>query len=263
MRARLYQVDAFANKPFSGNPAAVCLLNRWLPTQLMQRIANENNLSETAFLVPSDKAQVDFEIRWFSTQVEVDLCGHATLASAFVVAEVLGECQWPVRFESQSGALSVANEEPLLVLDFPARLPGKRVEVSAYAEALGLAPQEVVSDGEFAIAVFDTERAVAGLSPNMQKLAALPELLVVPSARGVDHDFVSRCFAPKSGNYEDHVTGSAHCALTPYWATVLDRTCFSARQISQRGGELSCRLEGDRVKIGGRCVLYLTGHIDV
>lgn len=258
----LYQVDAFAERAFEGNPAAVCPLDRWLPDATMQAIAAENNLAETAFFVPSQEAGTDFDLRWFTPTVEVDLCGHATLASAYVICEHLGQADHGVRFSSKSGPLGVTREGERYVLDFPARQPRPVADPAPFAAALGVEPSQVLQDG-MALAIFDDQAAVAALAPDMAKVAALDSFGAIASAPGERHDFVSRYFAPQAGIPEDPVTGSAHCVLAPYWAERLGKAEMTARQISRRGGDLQCRMKGQRVKIAGRCVLYLEGRIFV
>ncbi|RDD61484.1 PhzF family phenazine biosynthesis protein [Ferruginivarius sediminum] len=261
MTIRFFQVDAFAERLFSGNPAGVCPLDEWLPDQTMQAIAAENNLAETAFFVPSRDADADYDLRWFTPTVEMDLCGHATLATAYVLAEQFGDDKPVIRFSSMSGPLAVAREGERFVLDFPAAPPRRVAEPQSYADALGAAPADVWRGGDFALAVYADQTAVADLRPDLEKVAALPDGAVVATAEGEAHDFVSRCFVPKAGIPEDPVTGSAHCALIPYWAARLGKAEMTARQISARGGELHCRLDENRVKIGGRCALYLEGRL--
>lgn len=262
MALPLYQVDAFTDRPFAGNPAAVCPLEEWLPDAVMQAIASENNLSETAFFVPSQREGVDFDLRWFTPTVEVELCGHATLASGFVLAEIHGFERSEVRFTSRSGPLSVTREDDRYVLDFPAKPPRPVGDPERFGNALGAMPREVL-EADMALAVFESEDDVAALAPDFRRVAALNSFGVIATAPGRAHDFVSRYFIPQAGIDEDPVTGSAHCVSIPYWAERLDKTELEARQISARGGELSCRLEGERVKIGGQCVLYLEGRIHV
>ncbi len=253
------QVDAFAAHVFAGNPAAVCPLDDWLPDEVLQAIAVENNLSETAFFV---KNGADFDLRWFTPAHEVDLCGHATLGSAYVIANYLDNGSTEVRFHSRSGPLTVTREGDLYTLDFPA-LPPRRIEDSAaVAEALGAAPAELWDEMDL-MAVFANEAAVAVLAADMTKLARLETRGVIATAPGETCDFVSRFFAPRAGIPEDPVTGSAHCILTPYWATRLGKTRMSARQISARGGELEVEARGERVLISGRVAPYMEGRIRV
>lgn len=261
MTIRFFQVDAFADRPFGGNPAGVCPLDAWLPDDAMQAIAAENNLSETAFFVSARDGDADYDLRWFTPTVEMDLCGHATLAAAYVLAEHLGDAREVVRFSTMSGALAVEREGDRFVLDFPAMRSEPADDPRTYADALGAMPREVHRADTFALAVYDTQAEVANLRPDMASLAALADPAVIATAPGERHDFVSRCFVPKAGIPEDPVTGSAHCALIPYWARRLGKTALGARQISSRGGELACALEGERVKIGGRCALYLEGRL--
>lgn len=260
MRVPLYQIDAFASQRFAGNPAAVCPLEEWLPEDVMQAVAAENNLAETAFFAPSGEPESDYHLRWFTPAVEVDLCGHATLATAHVLWECLGIGTPEVRFSSRSGPLSVAREGDLYVLDFPAKPPHPVADPEPFAQALGATPERVLQNG-MALAVFADEAEVAALTPNLAEVAALDCFGVIATAPGRSRDFVSRYFVPQAGVDEDPVTGSAHCVSVPYWAARLGRTHLEARQISARGGDLSCRLEGDRVKLGGRCALYLEGWI--
>lgn len=258
MDLRLYHVDAFTSRVFGGNPAAVCPLDSWLPDETMQSIAEENNLPETAFFVPNG---ADFDIRWFTPVVEIDLAGHPTLATAHVIFTLLDPSRQEIRFHTKLGdSLTVRRAQDRLVLNFPARPPLPRDDVGDLAGALGAAPAEVLAarDG---FAVFESEGQVRALTPDMSQVAALNVMGVIATAPGEDCDFVSRFFAPGAGIPEDPVTGSAHCTLIPYWADRLGKTDMFARQISKRGGELHCRLEGDRVDIGGNAVLYLDGNI--
>ncbi len=255
----IYQVDAFAARVFAGNPAAVCPLDDWLPDQVLQAIAVENNLSETAFFV---KNGADFDLRWFTPASEVDLCGHATLGSAYVIANYLDNGSTEVRFHSRSGLLTVTREGDLYTLDFPA-LPPRRIEDSAaVAEALGAPPAELWEEMDL-MAVFASQAEVAALAPDMAKVEALETRGVIATAPGETCDFVSRFFAPRAGIPEDPVTGSAHCILTPYWAARLGKTRMSARQISARGGELEVEARGERVLISGRVAPYMEGRIRV
>ena len=257
-RIPLYQVDAFTSKVFGGNPAAVCPLEEWPPDAVMQSIASENNLSETAFFI--DRGD-HFDLRWFTPAAEVDLCGHATLATAWVLFNELGIETPEVGFDTLSGRLTVRNGGDWLVMDFPAR-PPERIEPSpTLAEALGRVPHEVLCR-ENCLAVFESEEEVRGLRPDIARIGALDFHGVIVSAPGEEVDFVSRYFAPKFGIPEDPVTGSAHCELMPYWANRLGSTKLTARQISARGGELRLELAGERVRIGGRAAKFLEGIID-
>ena len=259
----LYQVDAFAGAPFrgrlfSGNPAAVCPLERWLSDETLQAIAAENNLSETAYYVRENGR---YRLRWFTPAVEVDLCGHATLAAAFVILELREEiAERKVTFDSRSGELAVARENDLYVLDFPSRYPPESPGDPVLFEALGARPVEFRRTGD-CFCVFETEAQVRALAPDMSKLAAVDCRGTIVTAPGEDCDFVSRFFAPRAGIPEDPVTGSAHTNLIPYWSRRLGKKELFARQVSRRGGDLWCEDRGDRVGIGGRAVKYLEGHV--
>ena len=260
----IYQVDAFADRILSGNPAAVCPLDSWLDDETMQAIAAENNLAETAFFVPGGEEGADYALRWFTPSAEVDLCGHATLASAYVVFNRLRPDANVVTFSSLGGILTVTREESLLALDFPA-LPGKLCSFPASLVAgLGATPLETFLASHY-LAVFESESDIAALAPNLRELALLHPHGVIVTAPGTAStaDFVSRFFAPSLGIPEDPVTGSAHCTLTPYWSERLGRNDMVARQISPRGGNLQCSLKGDRVRIAGRAILYLEGTITI
>lgn len=259
MRLRLFQVDAFADHVFSGNPAAVCPLDAWLPDATLQAIAEENNLSETAFFVTVGDR---YELRWFTPVAEVDLCGHATLATAHVIFGRLASDEPMLRFQTRGGELRVTRDGDLLTLDFPAIAPTPCAIPERMAAALGCMPAEVLEADDY-IAVLDNEAEVRSLSPDHAALKAFDRRGVVVTAPGEKVDFVSRFFAPKFGIAEDPVTGSTHCELVPYWAERLDRTTLSARQVSRRGGELRCRLAGDRVFLSGRAVTYLEGEIEI
>ncbi len=257
----LYQVDAFATELFRGNPAAVCLLEAWLDDAQMLAIAAENNLSETAFLV---RNSTGFEIRWFTPLSEVAFCGHATLASAFVLYTCM---QWPedkiVFHTRRSGIFTVTPKQGRLEMDLPATHAVPITPAPELAAAIGVPATQVYSAGEDLMVVLEDEAQVIALQPNMGALAALPYRGLIVTAAGTQCDFVSRFFAPRFGIPEDPVTGSAHCALTPYWARALDRTSLHAKQLSSRGGDIFCRDEGERIKIAGTAVLYLQGTIAV
>ncbi len=260
MTLPLYQVDAFTSRVFAGNPAGVVPLERWLPDATMQAIAAENNLAETAFFVANGAG---YDLRWFTPTVEVDLCGHATLASAYVVATFLKPGAADIAFESRSGRLAVTREGDLYTLDFPAR-PAKAVAPNqAVAAALGRAPAQLLAAERDYLAIFEDEAAVRALRPDMTRLASLDRPCVIASAPGAKVDFVSRFFAPSIGIPEDPVTGAAHCVLIPYWSERLGKRVLVARQVSARGGELACEDRGTRVGIGGRAALYLEGRIHV
>lgn len=257
----IYQVDAFTDTVFGGNPAAVVPLQQWLPDALLLKIAAENNLAETAFLVPERDS---YHLRWFTPKIEVDLCGHATLASAQVVFEMLYPGRRSVTFLTRkAGPLTVTIQGDRLSMDFPAR-PAERVPAPAgLAAALGAEPTEVWAAGKL-MCVFETEGAVKALEPDFRKVAALDCLGVIATAPGNDGiDFVSRYFAPHAGIDEDPVTGSAHCTLVPYWSRRLGKAELVARQVSARGGTLWCADRGERVSLAGRAVLYLEGRIFV
>lgn len=259
MRIPLHQVDAFTDKTFGGNPAAMCPLVRWLPDGLMQSIAAENNLSETAFFVQRGE---DYELRWFTPAAEIDLAGHPTLATAWVIFHRLGVERDAIVFHTKRGdRLVVGREGERLAMDFPARPPAPR-KIGDVAAALGAAPAEVLAarDG---FAVFARAEDVCALKPDMAKVAALDCLGLIATAPGQDCDFVSRFFAPKHNIPEDPVTGSAHCTLIPYWAQRLGKSEMFARQVSARGGEIWCRHRGERVTIAGQCAPYLEGWIDL
>jgi PhzF family phenazine biosynthesis protein len=253
-----YQVDAFTDRVFSGNPAGVCLLETWPEDPLLQAVAAENNLSETAFLVPAGR---EYELRWFTPKVEVDLCGHATLAAAHVLLAFIHPQWTEVAFQTrQSGRLTVFREGDRLVMDFPKRPPLPCPAPEGFSEIMGLSPLATYRSRDL-MAVFETEKEVRSLTPDLNRLAALDLFAVIVTAPGKDCDFVSRFFAPRVGVPEDPVTGSAHCTLVPYWSERLNKKELHARQVSPRGGELFCRLQGDRVFIGGRAKTFLTGTI--
>lgn len=259
MKLPYFQVDAFADEVFRGNPAGVCLLAAWLPDPTLQNIAAENHLSETAFLVARGS---DYDLRWFTPSVEMDLCGHATLAAAFVLFTERGVGENAVRFHSRSGLLTVPRAGELLTLDFPARPAVPCAAPDALIRGLGAKPAAVLKSRDY-LAVFASEAEVRALKPDFAVLKTLDCLGIIATAPGGDCDFVSRFFAPAAGIDEDPVTGSAHCTLIPYWAQRLGKAKLFARQVSRRGGELSCELAGNRVHIGGKAVLYLSGEIEI
>lgn len=258
MELELYQVDAFADGVFSGNPAAVVPLFEWLSDELMQNIATENNLSETAFFVRRGEY---FELRWFTPEAEVDLCGHATLASAHVLYEYLDYTDPVVVFETKSGRLFVDREDGLYSMDFPAWETSEIQVTERVATALGERPAELYMGARDMMAVFETEEQVRNLMPDHRKVSQLDGVCMICTAPGMDHDFVSRTFVPEHGIPEDPVTGSAHCTLVPFWAQRLGKTSLSAYQASARGGVLQCEHLGDRVKIAGKAVTYMKGTI--
>lgn len=257
MQLHFHQVDAFSDRPFAGNPAMVYRLDQWLEDGLMQQVAAEHNLAETAFVVAEDDG---YRIRWFTPCTEVPLCGHATLASAHVLFDVYAEQAPRLDFKSRSGLLSVSRENGRLWLDFPRIDPQPLTEPVAVAEALGCEVREVYQTRELFV-VLDSEQAVRDCAPDMAALARLPGLGVIVTAPGERHDFVSRYFAPGIGIPEDPVTGSTHCSLVPYWAARLGKSELQAFQCSTRGGELFCRLEGERVKIGGMARRVASGTL--
>ena len=263
MKLPIYQVDAFAGEVFRGNPAAICPLDAWLPEATMQSIAAENNLAETAFFVPRPAgAAGEYDLRWFTPETEVDLCGHATLASAFVLFRSADRTRDAVTFHTRSGPLTVRRDGEGLAMDFPSRPPVACEAAAGLAEALGRPPREVLKSRDL-MAVYDTEDEVRGLAPSFDGIRALGVFGVIATAPGRDVDFVSRFFAPLMGVPEDPATGSAHCTLTPYWAKRLGKSRLRARQISTRVGELWCEDLGERVKISGHAVQYLEGTIEV
>jgi PhzF family phenazine biosynthesis protein len=257
----LYQVDAFARRVFEGNPAAVVPLDDLLPDEVLQAIAAENNLAETAFFIRSGN---EYKLRWFTPTTEVDLCGHATLASAFVVFQFLEPESTAVVFDTCSGRLTVERRGDLLAMDFPSRPPELTTPCAALVEALGGRPKEIWASRDYMV-VYETEDEVRALRPDFQRLAGADRFAVIVTApsKTEGYHFVSRFFAPAAGVPEDPVTGSAHCTLIPYWAQRLGKRRLRARQVSRRGGELECEWKGDRVEIAGRAVLYLKGTITV
>ena len=260
MRHPIFQVDAFATRLFTGNPAAVVSMKAFPPDATMQAVAAENNLAETAFLV---REHDDYRLRWFTPIVEVPLCGHATLASAAVVMERLEPRRTSVVFHTASGPLMVSRSDRHYVMNFPSR-PSERVAApEGLADALGVVPVEVFVNAFNYMAVLVSPMAVRDLSPDIESLARLDRPGVIVTAPGDGaYDFVSRYFAPAKGIPEDPVTGAAHCMLSPYWADRLGKTAFTAFQASRRGGEVICRLVGNRVELEGRCVFYLEGEVE-
>ncbi len=259
MKLTMYQVDAFAEQVFRGNPAAVCPLEAWLSDSLLQSIAEENNLSETAFFVP---AADGFALRWFTPVHEVDLCGHATLASAFVLYEHLGFAQPEIRFHTRSGVLTVSRAGDTFRMTFPAAVPQPCEAPAALVQGLGRAPIATLSAFDY-IAVYPTEEDVLAIEPDLAQLKLLGLRGVIVTAPGRSADFVSRFFAPKGGIAEDPVTGSAHCELAPYWGERLNRTVLRAEQLSPRGGTLTCELQGEQVVLVGRATHYMTATITI
>jgi len=260
MKLPYYHVDAFTDRLFRGNPAGVCLLpSGWLPEKVMQKISYENNLSETAFIVEDGE---DYDLRWFTPTIEVDLCGHATLAAAHVLFMEKGYKQEQIRFKTKSGIVTVELREKTLVLDFPSRPPVKCSIPLGPARILGKKPAEVWKSRDY-LFVFNEEEDVLNMTPDFASMMNWECLGVIATAPGKTSDFVSRFFAPRAGVNEDPVTGSAHSTLIPYWAKRLNKTSLKALQLSGRGGELFCQDAGTRVKIGGKAITYFRGEISL
>lgn len=260
MKQEIFVVDAFTDHLFGGNPAAVCPLKEWLDNDLMQNIAMENNLSETAFFVSNDNV---FDIRWFTPKREINLAGHPTLATAWVIFNILNYSKNEIIFQSHSsGKLVAAKSGKLITLDFPANKPKKVNAFDELIEALGKKPNELYLGRDY-LAVFESEEEVESLEPNFFLLNFIDAHGFIVTAPGNDSDFVSRFFAPFVGINEDPVTGSAHTTLIPYWSNRLKKKELLARQISKRGGTLYCRDRGDRVDIAGKSILYLKGEINI
>jgi PhzF family phenazine biosynthesis protein len=260
MNFTIYQVDAFAENVFSGNPAAVVPLKRWLPDETMQKIALENNLSETAFFISTKKG---FHIRWFTPAAEVDLCGHATLASAHVLFNHLNYSEEEILFESRSGILRVKKKGKLLFLNFPASFINEVEMQEKIKESFSIAPQKCLKGKTDLMLIYNNEEDILNLKPNFQKILESDVRGIIVTAKSLEYDFVSRFFAPAVGVNEDPVTGSAHTMLIPYWAKTLSKNKLTAKQISSRGGILECNYLNDRVEIGGKAVTYLTGTITI
>jgi PhzF family phenazine biosynthesis protein len=267
MKLKMFQVDAFTRQVLSGNPAAVCPLDDWLPDAQMQALALENNLSETAFFVK--KSEGRYDLRWFTPTVEVDLCGHATLASAYTIWNHLGETSPKLGFETRSGLLEVTADDGRIALNFPL-IPSQSCPLTPLelAEGLGVAPTEVLGAGPEGapssyLAIYESEQQIRDLEPDFGVLMKLGKVCVNVTAPARDVDFVSRFFAPAFGIDEDPATGSAHCALTPYWSRRLGKSILLARQVSARGGEIFCELLTDRVVVAGYAVLYMEATIHV
>ena len=257
MQISIYHVDAFTDKLFGGNPAAVCPLEEWPDDQVMQQIGAENNLAETAFFVREGDS---FKLRWFTPAVEVDLCGHATLASAHVLFNHLGYMGTTIRFQSRSGELRTTKAGDLITLDFPTNKPKATKKPEVLARALGKDPVEVYASSSL-LAVFESQDDIMNLAPDFDLVKQADPHAVIVTAPAQDCDFVSRFFAPNYGINEDPVTGSAHTVLIPYWSARLDKKKLHARQLSRRRGELFCEDKGERVLISGRAVTYLVGEI--
>ncbi len=258
----VFHVDAFTAKPFGGNPAAVCPLPDWLDDDLLRAVAAENNLSETAYLVPRGD---QYDLRWFTPRCEAKLCGHATLASGLVILQILAPGSNSVGFQTRfSGKLTVSRDGDLMAMDFPAKVPWACANPpAALLDGLGIAPSSVMQIEDDYFAVYEDAETIKRIRPDFRLLEKLHPAGVAITAPGEDSDFVSRFFAPSYGIPEDPVTGSTHCSLGPYWGERLGKTSLHARQVSQRGGELWCELKGDRVIIKGNAVLTLRGELSI
>jgi PhzF family phenazine biosynthesis protein len=259
MKLNIYQVDAFASRVFSGNPAAVVPLEDWLDEELMQNIAAENNLSETAFFVKTDAG---YHLRWFTPAAEIDLCGHATLASAYIIKNFLDPAVAEISFTTEkAGVLKARASDGIYTLDFPARIPQPAQAPGALLSSLGISTVVEVLRSRDYFVVLPDEDAVLHVDPDFSKLKEVDTTGVIITAKGREADVVSRCFYPSLGIPEDPVTGSAHCNIVPYWAAKLNKKKLNCVQLSKRRGELACELEGDRVLMSGKCALYLQGAI--
>jgi|SRR6185436_13358165 len=259
MKLKIFQVDAFSEKLFGGNPAAVCPLDNWLSDEKMQNIAAENNLAETAFYVRDGN---NYHLRWFTPAVEVNLCGHATLATAHVLFNHLGYDDQEIRFKSMSGMLSVKKSNDLLTLNFPVDELHPVEIPEIIKKAVNVNPAEAYRGKNVLLIVLQSQADLEKLQPDISSIASAHPHGVIFTAKGTDVDFVSRCFFPNCGIHEDPVTGSAHCILVPYWASKLKKTELTARQLSKRRGNLWCRLSGDRVEISGKAITYMQGEIE-
>ena len=258
MKLTIYQADAFTDQLFGGNPAAICPLTSWLPTEKMQKIALENNLSETAFILPEKDG---YHIRWFTPAIEVDLCGHATLAAAHALYAEMGYEGASIKFYSKSGLLTVTKSEGLYTMNFPSDQLKKIEAPKEIIKGLGKTPLEVYRGKDDYLAIFDKQETIENFTPNFKELGKLSARGIIVSSQGNSVDFVSRCFFPAAGIDEDPVTGSAHTTMTPYWSKVLNKTKLSALQLSARGGTLHCEYMGERVNISGNAITYLKGEI--
>lgn len=261
MKIPIYQVDAFTDQVFGGNPAAVCPLESWLPTETMQKIAMENSVAETAFFIPLDHG---FHIRWFTPEFEMDLCGHATLAAAHVLTSHLGYQNPKIKFQSNSGELSVTTNNALLTLDFPARMPKPATAPQIILDGIKEKPLEVLKARDYVL-VYKDEETIRRITPDMGLLNQInidPGGIIV-TAPGKNVDFVSRFFTPQASIFEDPVTGSAHCSLIPFWAQRLGKNELTALQISPRVGKLSCKNADERVLMSGNAITYLEGFITI
>ena len=259
MSQKIYQIDAFANALFSGNPAAVCPLDNWLDADIMQKIAAENNLAETAFTV---RVENGYEIRWFTPEVEVDLCGHATLASAFILMNFEGFLEKEIKFFSRnSGTLTVTKNGDFLTLDFPVDILQKVEDLAIFEKCFEYQPKEAYQGKTDYLLIFENEHQIQNIEPNIFEISKIDARGIIVSSASENYDFISRFFGPNCGVNEDPVTGSAHTTLTPFWAEKLGKNKLTAKQISKRGGVLECELKNDRVLISGKCKTYLKGEI--
>jgi PhzF family phenazine biosynthesis protein len=261
MKLTIYQVDAFAEKIFSGNPAAIVPLENWIDEELMQQVAMENNLSETAFFVKTDDG---YHIRWFTPEYEIDLCGHATLASAYIIKNFIEPPLQEISFSTQrAGLLKASTSDGIYTLDFPSRMPVVCEVPDKLLKSLGVSNAiEILRSRDYFV-VLPTEEAVKNVEPDFTAMKGLDAIGVIVTAKGHSADIVSRCFYPGAGIPEDPVTGSAHCNIVPYWSQKLGKTELFCKQFSLRGGDLQCELKGDRVLLSGKCVLFLKGEINV
>lgn len=259
---KYYVVDAFADSVFSGNPAGVCVLEQWLDKGIMQKIAAENNLSETAFVVKTE-IENEYELKWFTPKAEIDLCGHATLGTAYVISNFVDMGTDKMLFHTMSGILEVKRKDDLYEMDFPSREPEKIQLLEGISDVIGINPTEIYLSRDLFV-VLETEEQVLNLSLDFSEMLKIRDGLgVIVTAKGKNVDFVSRCFYPKLGVNEDPVTGSAHSNLIPYWSKRLNKTKLIAKQLSNRGGTLYCEDAGDRVKISGKAILYMVGDINI
>ena len=259
MELPMYQIDAFTDRPFSGNPAAVCPLETWIEDSAMQNIAAENNLSETAFFVKNGDG---YDLRWFTPAVEIDLCGHATLASAFVIMNYMEPSAAGVTFWTKSDELKVKKTDDLFVMDFPSQPPVQCDAPADLMTSFDRKPTEVLKSADYLV-IFEIEDDVRNCHPDFERLKNVDTRGIIVTAPGSKVDFVSRFFGPRVGINEDPVTGSSHCTLIPYWSKRLRKEKLHALQVSKRGGELFCEMQEDRVLIAGRCALYMKGTISL
>ena len=257
MNIPMYQVDAFTGEIFKGNPAAICILENWIDEKLMQNIAMENNLSETAFCIVKEDI---CELRWFTPEVEIDLCGHATLATAYVIFEILNYPSNKIKFATKSGILEVEKDKQNIIVEFPSRVGIKTPITEQLIKGLGKEPKEVYESRDLMV-VYDNEEDIKDLHPNMEELKLIDTFGIIVTSRSKEVDFVSRYFAPLCGVCEDPVTGSAHCTLIPYWSNIFGKKKLIAQQLSKRGGILKCEDLGDKVKISGKAKLFFKGEI--